>query len=39
MCVFGDLIYLLIDKLTDKIADYIKYKDLEKRLNDKIDIQ
>lgn len=28
----GDLLFFLMDKLTDKIADYIKYKDLENRL-------
>lgn len=39
MGAIADSIYFIIDKLTDKIADYIKYKDLEKRLNDKIDIQ
>ena len=39
MVAIADAIYFIIDKLTDKIADYIKYKDLEKRLNDKIDIQ
>lgn len=30
--IFGDVFWLLIDKLTDKVADYIKYKDLEKRV-------
>lgn len=39
MGAIADAIYFIIDKLTDKISDYIKYKDLEKRLNDKIDIQ
>ena len=28
MGAIADVIYLLMDKLTDKIADYIKYKDL-----------
>lgn len=32
MGVFGDVVYLIIDKLTDKIASYIKFKDLEKRI-------
>lgn len=32
MEAIADAIYFLIDKLTDKIADYIKYKDLERRI-------
>lgn len=39
MVAIADAIYFIIDKLTDKIADYIKYKELEKRLKNKIDIQ
>ena len=30
--IFGDIVWLLIDKITDKVAGYIKYKDLERRL-------
>ena len=29
MEIIVDFIWFLIDKLTDKIAEYIKYKDLE----------
>lgn len=32
MEIIVEFIWFLIDKLTDKIADYIKYKDLENRL-------
>ena len=32
MGIIVDFIWFLIDKLTDKIAEYIKYKDLENRL-------
>lgn len=32
MEIIVDFIWFLIDKLTDKIAEYIKYKDLENRL-------
>lgn len=39
MEAIAEAIYFLIDKLTDKIAEYIKYKDLEKRLENKIDIK
>lgn len=38
MGAIADVIYLLMDKLTDKISDYIKYKELEKRLKNKIDL-
>ena len=30
--IFGEVIFLLIDKITDKIANYIRYKELEKRI-------
>lgn len=32
MEIIVNFIWFLIDKLTDKIAEYIKYKDLENRL-------
>ena len=32
MSIIGDVIYLIIDKLTDKVADWIKFKELEKRV-------
>ena len=32
MEIIVDFIWFLIDKLTDKIAEYIKYKELENRL-------
>ena len=32
MSIFSEVVWLFIDKFTDKIADYIKYKDLERRL-------
>ena len=32
MEIIVGFIWFLIDKLTDKIAEYIKYKDLENRL-------
>lgn len=32
MEIIIDFIWFIIDKLTDKIADYIKYKELENRL-------
>lgn len=32
MCALVDVIWLLIDKFTDKVADYIKFKELEKRV-------
>lgn len=32
MEIIVDFIWFLIDKLIDKIAEYIKYKDLENRL-------
>ena len=38
MEAISDAIYFIIDKLTDKISDYIKYKELEKRLKNKIDL-
>ena len=30
--IFGEALWLIIDKVTDKMADYIKFKDLEKRV-------
>lgn len=30
--IFGEALWLIIDKLTDKMSDYIKLKELEKRL-------
>ena len=32
MYIISDFIWFIIDKATDKIADYIKYKELEKRI-------
>lgn len=34
--IFGEVFWLLADKLTDKIVYYIKFKDLEKRINIKM---
>ena len=30
--IFGDVVFLMIDKFTDKVASYIKLKELEKRI-------
>lgn len=30
--IFGEALWLIIDKATDKIAAYIKIKELEKRI-------
>ena len=30
--IFGEALWLIIDKATDKIASYIKFKELEKRV-------
>ena len=30
--IFGEALWLIIDKVTDKMADYIKLKELEKRI-------
>ena len=30
--IFGEALWLILDKVTDKMADYIKFKDLEKRV-------
>ena len=30
--IFGEVFWLIIEKATDKMADYIKLKDLEKRI-------
>lgn len=30
--IFGEALWLIIDKATDKISDYIKFKELEKRV-------
>lgn len=32
MYALVDVIWLLIDKFTDKVADYIKFRELEKRV-------
>lgn len=32
MGVFGDFVYLVIDKFTDRVAAWIKFKELEKRV-------
>lgn len=32
MYALVDVIWLIIDKFTDKVADYIKFKELEKRV-------
>lgn len=32
MGIFGDVVYLIIDKLTDRVADWIRFKELEKRV-------
>lgn len=32
MNAFVDFLWFVIDKLTDKVANYIKFKELEKRL-------
>ena len=31
--IFGEALWLILDKLTDKVADYIKFKELEKRID------
>jgi len=30
--IFGEALWLILDKVTDKVADYIKFKELEKRI-------
>lgn len=30
--IFGEALWLILDKVTDKIADYIKFKELDKRI-------
>lgn len=30
--IFGEAFWLIIDKATTKVADYIKFKELEKRI-------
>ena len=32
MGIFGEVFWLIIDKFTDRVADWIKFKDLEKRV-------
>lgn len=32
MSAFADFLWFVIDKFTDKVADYIKFKELEKRV-------
>lgn len=32
MYALADFIWLVIDRVTDKVADYIKFKELEKRV-------
>ena len=31
--IFGEALWLILDKVTDKVADYIKFKELEKRID------
>ena len=31
--MFGEALWLILDKVTDKVADYIKFKELEKRID------
>ena len=30
--IFGEALWLILDKVTDKMADYIKFKELDKRI-------
>lgn len=30
--IFGEAFWLIIEKVTDRMADYIKFKELEKRI-------
>lgn len=30
--IFGEALWLIVDKFTDKLVDYIKFKELEKRI-------
>ena len=30
--IFGEALWLIIEKATDRMANYIKFKDLEKRI-------
>lgn len=32
MEIFGEVLYLIIDRFTDRVADWIKFKELEKRV-------
>ena len=30
--IFGEALWLILDKVTDKVANYIKFKEMEKRI-------